>query len=166
MNKLLIFILFFFTLPAIAWAQAADEHQHAHGRNEIGISPGAVYCLEHNEWGFGLHTHYFRTFSAHSKWSFGGGFETVWTDGMHFTVGAGIKYQILETLSIAAMPGVTFLKHEEHGEEGFHAQFGFHAEIVYDIFHTEKFHLGPLLDYAWTNEDSHFMLGVHFAYTF
>lgn len=152
----------------------AQDHQHNHARNEIGISPGVTYSPSHKAWGFGVHAHYFRTLGAHSPWAIGGGIETVTTHGAHWTISTGVKYTIIDRLNIGLMPGVTFYKknHEhEHLSEFDHehndkARFSLHIEIGYDLIHTEHFHCGPAIDYSWSRHDNHFMLGVHCAYGF
>lgn len=148
----------------------AQEHNHA--RNEIGISPGITYSPSHHNWGFGIHAHYFRTLSEHSPWSLGASVEQVNAHGSHWTVSVGGKYEILDRLNIAVMPGITFLKHnhenshEAEHEHGSKAQFSAHFELSYDLIHLEHFHLGPAIDYSWSKHDTHFMLGVHCAYGF
>ncbi len=148
----------------------AQEHHHVHAENEIGLSGGAVYTFEHNEWGAGIHMHYFRMLSAHSKWSLGVELESVWADGNHFTVGAGVKYEIIDRLSIGLLPGISFFQHNDThpgpDNTDYKSQFSLHTEVVYDLFHWEHFHLGPAVDYSWTAHDAHFAIGIHGAYCF
>ncbi len=151
---------------------AQEHHDHEHQRNEIGFSGGAIYTFDHKTWGGGVHLHYFRTLGVHSKWSLGGGFEQVWIEGNHFTLGAGVKYQVIDRLSIGILPGVTFFKHDEHDstdehdDSGYHSRFSAHLEVVYDLFHWEKLHMGPTIDYSWAKNDSHIMVGIHAAFCF
>lgn len=148
----------------------AQEHNHS--RNEIGISPGITYSPSHKIWGFGIHAHYFRTLGEHSRWALGTSLEQVNAHGSHWTVSLGAKYEILDRLNIAVMPGITFLEHQnEDNHEAEHArtnkaQFSAHFEISYDLVHLEHFHLGPAIDYSWSKHDTHFMLGIHCAYGF
>lgn len=154
----------------------AQEHGHSHARNEIGISPGATYSPSHETWGFGIHAHYFRTLSEHSRWAIGGSVEQVSSHGSHWSLSVGPKYQLLDRLSVAVMPGITFFKHDEDGHDhDAHAaddshdarrRFSLHTELVYDLIHLDRFHLGPTVDYSWSKNDSHFMIGVHCAYSF
>jgi hypothetical protein len=145
----------------------AQEHKHEHFRNEIGFSGGALYAFRHHEWGTGLHVHYFRTLWLHSKWAFGGGFEQAWIDGNHFNVGAGMKYQLIDRLSISALPGVSFISHKKADtHQPRKTLFTLHFELVYDIFHWENFHLGTVLDYSWGKSDPHAMIGIHAAFCF
>lgn len=162
--------LSFFFLLLTHLSLYSQIHEHSHARNEIGISPGVIYSPSHDSWGFGLHAHYFRTLGVHSRWAIGGGVEKAFLHGGHWTVGAGVKYQILDRLSIAAMPGISFLDHHEHDEEDMEklheTRFSLHLEVAYDLFHWNHFHLGPVVDYSWSKGDTHFMLGVHGAYLF
>ena len=162
----------FFILFAFPLSLAAQEHSHSHARNEIGISPGVTYSPSHENWGFGIHAHYFRTLGEHSPWALGGSLEQVSGHGSHWTVSVGGKYEIFDKLNIAVMPGVTFFRHNhEHGPQETHehtkkAQFSAHFELGYDLIHLEHFQLGPAIDYSWSKHDTHFMLGIHCAYGF
>lgn len=150
----------------------AQHHDHGHSRNEIGLSTGAIYALDDSAWGTGVHIHYYRTLGIHSKWSVGGMAEYTWASSSHFTLGAGIKFEPFERFGIGVLPGVTFRPnhdHEGHDHEAHNdsnTSFSMHFEVVYDLFHWDKFHLGPVFDYSWSKNDSHLMLGVHAAFCF
>lgn len=152
----------------------AQEHHHEHARNEIGISPGVSYSPSHKSWGFGIHAHYFRTLGSHSPWAIGGSLEQVSSHGTHWTIGAGARYQFLDRLSVAIVPGITFFGHDTNGHDHDkdndphtnHPKFTAHFELVYDLIHLEHFHFGPAADYSWSKHDAHFMLGIHCAYAF
>lgn len=169
--KTIIILLFIALLPV---GLSAQEHDHDHGLNEIGISPGATYSPSHHNWGFGLHAHYFRKLSEHCPWSLGASVEQVYSHGSHWTISTGAKYTFLDKLNLAVMPGITFFRHNHeehaaHGEEDEHpgkAQFSIHFELGYDLVHLKNFHFGPAIDYSWSRHDTHFMLGVHCAYGF
>lgn len=169
MKSILSLLVVLMLFPASVFSQ---EHDHSHARNEIGISPGATYSPSHHNWGFGLHAHYFRTLGDHSPWALGVSLEQVYAHGAHWTVSAGAKYTLFDKLNLAIMPGVTFFKHEdEHAHEEGHehtskARFSVHLEVGYDLIHWKHFHLGPAIDYSWSNNDTHFMFGVHCAYGF
>jgi len=186
MRKLTTIFILFFGLSSTLFAHAQDcgHAGHKHSRNEIGISAGPLYAIDHEQWGTAFHLHYFRTLGAHSRWAIGGGFEQAWAGGNHFKIGAGVKYQLLNHLSLAVMPGVSFISHnahhhcshdhhDHHSHHSHHnhhdhkkAQFTLHFELVYDLIHWKNFHLGPVLDYSFTKNDSHAMIGLHLAYCF
>jgi len=162
--------LFFALIASFAIVRslaAQEEHDHHHARNETGISTGALYSPDHNEWGAAVHIHYFRTLSAHSRWSLGGGIEQAWLDGTHWVIAAGVKYQLFDRFSLGALPGIMAINHSEGGHEtGAKTLFAFHAEAVYDLFHWDKFHLGLAADYSWAKKHSHFLIGLHGAFCF
>lgn len=170
MKNVIIVFAFLMLFPVCLLAQ---EHHHSHARNEIGISPGVTYSPSHDNWGFGLHAHYFRTLGEHSPWALGGSVEQIFAHGSHWTLSAGAKYTLFDKLNLAVMPGVTFFKHNDehehgdsHGEHASKARFSIHFEVGYDLIHLKHFHFGPAIDYSWSKHDSHFMLGVHCAYAF
>lgn len=165
-----ISILFAMFCTPIIYSQEHDHHTHAHLLNEIGLSSGAFYAFGHQEWGSGIHIHYFRTLSPHSKWALGGSIEQAWIDGSHFNLSVGAKYQLFDKMSIAAFPGITFFSHNEadihnvpkHTKDA----FSLHFEMMYDLLHWEKFHFGAVIDYSLTKKDSHAMIGIHAAFCF
>lgn len=158
----------------IAQEHGQHHHGHSHSRNEIGVSGGAIYSFDHKEWGTGAHLHYYRTLGDHSKWSLGGMAEYANIHGSHITVGAGAKYQLTDRFSVGVLPGVTFFHHDDdhtHVDLPDHdhdkkVMFSTHFELVYDLFHWEKFHLGPVVDFSLSKNDSHGMIGIHAAYCF
>lgn len=163
--KYLFIILFLMIMCRLQ----AQHHHHTHTRNEVGLSTGAIYAIDDKAWGAGTHLHYFRTLGEHSRWALGGFVEQTWTHGTHFSLGIGAKYEVLERLQVGLFPGITFLKHQddEHGhEKGNINRFSLHTEVVYDLFMIGKFHFGPVMDYSWSKNDSHTMLGIHGAYCF
>lgn len=167
-----IIMLVMMILPSLLRAQ----HSHDHPRNEIGISPGATYSPSHKAWGFGIHAHYFRTLGEHSPWALGGSIEQVSSHGKHWTLSAGASYRLLDGLTLAVMPGVTFFEHDDSGHEHVshetddehtkRARFSAHFELAYELIHWKHFHAGPAIDYSWSRHDQHFMFGVHCAYAF
>lgn len=86
-------------------------------------------------------------------------------------MGAGVKFTPINRLHLGVLPGVTFAKHKhEHNgqahDEDWESRFSMHVEVVYDLFHWGKFHLGPAFDYSWSKDDSHIMLRIHAAFGF
>lgn len=177
-KKIFSIFTLIFSLGVFSVQSQHDDHHHA--RNEIGISGGALYGIDDKEWGGGFHIHYFHTLGVHSRWAVGGFAEQAWFDKTHYSVGAGVKWEILSRLQLGLFPGVTFAKEHDHDEHiggrlsndlGEHddkikARFSIHAELVYDLFHYNGLHFGPAFDYSWSRDDSHIMLGAHVAYGF
>ncbi|MCC8036391.1 MAG: hypothetical protein LIO77_10815 [Rikenellaceae bacterium] len=179
MKKIKVILFLLLTAPPVVMAQHGHGHNtdmirpahHHHDRNEIGISLGALYGIDDSLWGTGLHAHYFRTFSDHSRWAAGAFAEHAWIDQTHFSFGAGIRFEPVHRLSLGVFPGIITAKHNHshHGhshDEGWKTRFSIHFEVVCDLFYWKSYHLGPAFDYSWSKNDSHFMLGVHWAYCF
>ena len=168
--RILIVLIITVFYVSFLHAQEHGHHEHEHARNEIGLSSGALYSLGHHEWGSGVHLHYFRTLGLHSKWSLGSSTEWAWAGGNHFNVSAGAKYQLFNRLGMSLFPGVTFFPYHEaamhHTHKPQKAHFALHAELVYDLFYWDDFHIGTVIDYSWTKDDSHAMIGVHAAFCF
>lgn len=154
-----------------------DDHDHHHSPNEIGINAGGLYTINDKEWGAGIHAHYFRSLGDHSRWAIGGFVEQTMFLDNHFSVGVGAKYRVIDRLYLTAMPGLSFTKHDhsDHDHEGHEhhdhdngtkTKFSIHTEAVYVLFEWNKFHMGPAVDYSWSKNDSHIMLGIHAAIDF
>ena len=154
---------------AISWLGidyvVAQKGSHHHDRNEIGFGFGAVYAMDDKVWGKGAHLHYFRSVKPESRLSFGCGLEQVWAGGQHFSINAGVKYELFERFDLGVMPGVTFFKHL-HENQGGNSRFSLHFEVAYNLFNRGNFHLAPVVDYARVRGDAHLMPGLHLAYCF
>lgn len=153
-----------------------SQHDHEHNRNEIGINTGALYALGDEKWGSGVHLHYFRTLGDHSRWAIGGFVEQTLFFDSHFSLGAGVRFNVFDKLYLSAMPGIAFTKHKhDHDHYGHEShdhdnktktKFSIHGELVYSLFEWKGFHMGPAFDYSWSKGDSHIMLGIHAAVDF
>ena len=174
---LLLFTLFYVNASSQALpcnCPVPPKRPERYPYNEIGISAGALYSSDHKEWGATAHIHYFRAISPYSSWSLGGGVEHAQLDGSHWTFAAGIKYELFDHFSFSVLPGVKFLNHDYSDNNNMTGNtepekktlFSLHFEVVYDLFHWERFHLGPAIDYAWAKNHSHFMVGIHGAFSF
>ena len=166
MNKKFIAILFALSYMNLNAQQPCNcptppKYHERHSRNEVGISAGALYSPDHKEWGQTAHIHYFRTISYYSHWSLGGSVEQAWLDGSHWTFAAGAKFQPFDHFSLSVLPGIKLFS-----DNNTKTLFSLHFEAVYDLFHWDKFHLGPAIDYAWAKNHTHFMLGIHGAFSF
>lgn len=155
MKKILVFTIIVFAAISVAQAQHKDTHNHP--RNEVGLSVGAAYEIEHKEWKSAIHGHFFRTFTAHSRWAWGVGAEYIPGSETHFEVGAGMRFEPIGGLQLSLMPGVSVTDK---------ARFSLHTEAIYEAIHIGKFHLGPVVGYAWTKDHSHLSAGVHAAFAF
>ena len=136
-----------------------DHDHHAHHRNEIGIANAPVYFVKEKEWSYGLHVHYVYNI-VHSRFGVGLGYERIFDEHEHHTLGVVGSYRPGEKFSMIVSPGITF----EGAEEG-HANFALHLEFAYEI-EVKNFHLGPVLEFAYDPEDFHISLGVHIGIGF
>ncbi len=158
-----------YTLFAIAFSLNAfaqipehsvdDDHQHHdHHKNEIGVANTLVYFLNEKTVNYGLHIHFVRGISE-SKFGIGLGFERIFDDHGHNTLGLVVAYRPIEKLGFSLSPGLTF----EDGNP--QANFALHFETSYE-FEIGNFHLGPIAELAYDPEDYHLSFGVHVGFGF
>jgi hypothetical protein len=141
-------------------AEDVHHHQHhPHASNEIGLANNLVYLAEEGEFSYGLHLHYIRIVGE-SRFGVGLGYEQIFDDHLHRNVGVVGSYRILHGLFLNISPGITFIGRSE--PEKF---FALHVEVTYE-FELGPFHLGPVLEYAFSEHGYHLSAGLHLAYTF
>jgi hypothetical protein len=142
-----------------------DEHYHDHVEkpNELGIAFAPVYFLNEEEFAFGLHIHYIHTIGE-SKFGIGAGYEKIFDDHGHNTIGVVFSYRPLDPLSFNFAPGLTFESSPGPMEEQ-ETNFAFHLESTYE-FEVGGLHIGPALEFAYDPEDIHISLGLHVGFAF
>jgi hypothetical protein len=131
-----------------------DTHGHEHHRNEIGIANSPVYFVDEGVFSYGLHVHYIHTLKA-SKFGIGLGYERIFDDHGHNTIGFVTSYRPIDPLSFIISPGISF-EDEEPGK----VHFSVHAETAYE-FEWKDLHIGPVFEVAYDSEDIHISLGLH-----
>ena len=136
-----------------------DTEGHHHHHNEIGIAMAPVYFVKEKAFSYGLHLHYLHNLGE-SKFGLGAGYERLFDEHGHNTLGLIAGYRPLDRLSFMLSPGVTF-EDEEPGE----LNFALHLESAYE-FQVNHIHLGPVLELAYDPEDFHISLGIHIGYGF
>ncbi len=138
-----------------------DDHSaHTHHRNELGIAIAPVHFIKEGETSFGLHLHYIHNL-ANSKFGVGLGYERVFDDHEHHTFGVVGSYRPIERLAVNLSPGLTY----EGAEEGAPLNFALHLETAYE-FEVDDLHIGPVLEFAYDQEDYHVALGIHIGFGF
>ena len=146
--------------PLIAQTEDNSDHDHHHhSKNELGISNSAVYFVNGNEFADGVHVHYIRNIHE-TKFGIGLGYERIFDEHKHNSIGIVGSYYPIEQISINLSPGITF--EDEHPEE---IKFALHLESSYD-FEIHNFHIGPVIGIAYDPEDYHLSLGIHIGYGF
>lgn len=155
-----LYILIFFALTQTLFAQSPDSQISSDNHNnELGIANALIYIIKEKEFAYGLHTHYIRSFRD-SRFGIGLGYERIFDEHKHNTIGVILIYTPIEHLDISLSPGITF---NEINESDLH--FGLHLETLYE-FEIGVFHIGPVAEFAYSVEDYHVSLGVHFGFGF
>jgi hypothetical protein len=100
-TKQFILILF---LVSTSILKAQEEHDHSHNhihhhKNEIGVAISPVYFFGENEISSSLHLHYSHQLND-SKFAVGLGYERIFDENKHQTIGIVGSYRIIEPLSI------------------------------------------------------------------
>lgn len=163
--RILKFILLFISIsfPANSFAQTPPkvkehEHTHEHHRNEIGIANSPVYFLKEKSFSYGLHIHYVYNIQR-SKFGVGLGYERIFDEHQHNTIGIVGTYRPTERLCLNVSPGLTFEANSTS------PLFALHLESSYE-FEIGNFHIGPAFEFAYDPEDYHLSLGLHIGYGF
>lgn len=161
------FVLFAFLLCITPTLNAQSDHEthpdevHGHDKhkNEIGLAIAPVYFLAEETLSPGLHMHYIRKISD-SEFGIGVGYERIFDDHGHNTVGLLLSYRPADRLALTLSPGIT-IEDEDPG----HASFALHIESTYE-FALGDFHVGPLVELAYDPEDIHLSIGLHIGIGF
>ena len=88
----------------------------------------------------------------------GVGIEYIFTEHTHYSILGTISYNPTGGLIIDIAPGILITKHEDKTE----THFITHIEFTYE-FDFESFGFGPVAGIAWSQEDKHYMIGIHFG---
>jgi hypothetical protein len=153
-----------------------DHDHHDHPKNEIGVANSPVYFVKEKAISYGLHLHYVRTISD-SKFGIGLGYERIFDEHEHHTIGVVTSYRPIHGLSLNVSPGITFegnTDEEDHAGEEVHEDEEGHANEINFALHIESayewefgnFHLGPVFEFAYDPEDYHISLGLHLGLGF
>jgi len=165
-SSIALLYLSFIGLQAFTQTESHEHHNHQHGhshdghhKNEIGVANAPVYYVKEKEFTYGLHLHYIHQLGS-SKFGLGLGYEKIFDDHEHQTVGLVANYRFPNGVSFNVAPGVTW--EHNHTDE---LNFALHLEAVYE-WEFGNFHLGPVAEFAYDPEDYHLSLGLHLGYGF
>lgn len=155
-----LFTLIIFALTHTLYAQSPDNHENSDNhRNEIGIANSPVYIINEKEFAYGLHAHYIRNLKE-TRFGIGVGFERIFDEHKHNTIGVILSYAPVEHLAVSLSPGIVF---NDSNASDLH--FGLHFETLYE-FELGIYHIGPVAEFAYSADDYHVSLGVHFGFGF
>ena len=157
MKTISFFLLLAFTQTLSAQGPDNSDHSDNH-KNEIGIANSPVYVLKEKEFAYGLHAHYIRGLKE-TKFGIGVGYERIFDEHKHNTIGVILSYAPLEHLDLSLSPGITF------NDNASELNFGVHLETLYE-FEIGFFHIGPVAEFAYSVEDYHVSLGIHIGFGF
>lgn len=165
-------------------ALAADAHACdacTAGDIEIGISIGYVRLDEDrdhheeaeqddhdehdghdtNDDGIGIHIHVGKRLGQHgilAHLSLGVGGEAIVAEHEHYALMGFASAHPWRGLVLSVGPGIEWAEHEGEWE----SQYSTHLEAAY-VFDVGEWHIGPVIDYSWTDHGAHFTAGVHFG---
>jgi hypothetical protein len=136
-----------------------DSHHHADSKYELGISVGITHLIHENENPFSAHIHLLRRLGSDTlseRISLGLGFEYIFSEHEHYSVVGTISINPIWALIFDISPGVLITEHEGTLEK----QFVTHLEMTYE-FDYNNFGIGPVIGYGFSQDDNHFMFGIH-----
>lgn len=139
--------------PVRLVAQEQDSHAHHH-HTELGIANSMVLVGHEQEWAYGLHLHLIRSI-GHSRFGAGLGYERIFDEHGHNTIGIVGSYSPINHLHLNLSPGLAF----EDGEFS-EAKPALHIESSYG-FPVGKIHIGPLWEFAFDSKHYHMSIGLH-----
>ena len=155
-----LYCIVLFVLTQTLSAQDPDNSIHSDNhKNEIGIANSPVFVLKEKEFAYGLHTHYVRNLNG-TNFGIGVGYERIFDEHKHNSVGVIFSYSPLEHLYISLSPGIAF---KDNGASKLKP--GIHFETSYE-FEIGFFHAGPVAEFAASSGDYHLSLGLHIGFGF
>ena len=175
-SLLLVFLVLF------AHAQTNEDDANQLKQNNIGFGLGMAYMVNENEWAPGIHIHYARSLGEKQRFSIGSCVEYLFAYHQHASVALGLSYKLTKALSVGYSSGLEFHLDNSKGNvvytgnneendvllinsEENEVHLAHHIEISYE-FDLDFIHIGPMVEYGFSNEDQHLMFGVHAGYSF
>ena len=153
--------IFMVSLTLFSEVYAQEEHDHHdHYKNEVGGALGIVFNLKEQHTASGFHLHYTRMFSGKLH-NFGitPGVEFIVGKDVHYTLHLMLVYRPTHGWWLGAGPGITYFQHHDE------VDFSGHIETGYE-FDAGSIHFGPVIEYSWSTDDQHIMLGLHLGVPF
>jgi hypothetical protein len=142
--------------------ESHDGYQH-HGHDtsgiEMGFSAGYYHLDQENDDAPGLHIHLSKRLQHEGLLkhvALGVGGEVIFADEAHYAVMLPLFVYPWKGLALSVAPSVVCANHEDDWE----TQYATHLEAAY-VFETGEYDIGPVVGYSISNEDKHYMLGLH-----
>jgi len=169
MQKIMRSIFFLVIFLAIKTILAQDpvtgsdhgdhHHDHNHSGNELGLANSLIYLINEGDFAYGLHLHYIRHIK-HSRFGLGVGYERIFDEHKHNTIGPIISFVPIDRWSFSFSPGIMF--EDEHLNE---RRLALHLETYYE-FELGRICIGPAIEFAYAAHDLHLSFGLHLGFTF
>lgn len=137
------------------------HHSHDTSGLELGVSAGYVHLEEEDEDALGIHSHLLKRLGDEGirrHLAIGLGAEYLFSDEEHYAAMLSLAVYPWRGLVLSVSPGVQWAEHEGDVE----AEYSTHIEAAY-VFPFGKYDIGPVIDYSWTNDEEHYMIGLHFG---
>jgi len=120
---------------------------------------GLSHLVHENENAPGAHIHLLRKLGSEGlieRFSIGVGLEYLFTDPAHYSAVGTLSFNPAWALIFDISPGILFTEHEGEKEK----LFVTHIELTYE-FHFHEFGIGPVVGFGISEDDNHYMFGMH-----
>lgn len=131
--------------------------EHAH---ELGYGINVAYLRYEKVFAPHLHIHYNRYLTNY--FSLGVGYGSIYDKHFHQYLNLEVSARFYKQLVLSLKPGMAYKIQQSKGR--FLYVMGFEAE--YEIPIGENFHLGPLLEIDYFQDDIAYIAGFHMGFTF
>jgi len=141
--------------------EEAHHEPHAHEMEgiELGLAAGYVDLIDEDEDALGLHVHLLKRLGGEGLRQYFGvgvGTEVIFADHEHYAAMVSLATFPWRDLVITFSPGIIWTEHDGDWESA----YATHIEAAY-VFPVGEHHIGPVVGYSWTDEEEHFMIGLH-----
>ena len=148
-------------------ALSEEDHHGAHKAHEweLGVSVGYVNLKTEGEEGTMLDLHLMKELDGdglEKYFSVGLGAEVVFSHDNHYVAMVILAYHPTENIVLSVAPGLEWAKHDGETER----EYVTHYEAVYNLIHSEKYHIGPMIGYSKTKESEDYTVGIHVGIPF
>ena len=153
------FISLILIFPDLRSQDESGHERHEH-KNEIGGALGMFFDLKEQHTASGFHLHYYRMFSGKlDHFGIAPSMEFLFGEHRHYTLALMLAYRPVHGWWIGAGPGISYVEHHDEVVASGHIETGYE-------FDAGQVHFGPVLEYSFTREDQHLMLGLHLGVPF